>query len=275
MDSFELNKILGAILGTLLFVMGVGFVAEAIYAPAHNPGPGFDLPAPDEQASGDTGTNEPVKVADIGTLLAAADPKAGEASAKKCASCHDFTSGGPNKAGPNLYDVVERGIASHPGFAYSEALKGKSGETWTYENLNAWLTSPKAYAPGTKMTYAGDKDDADRANIIAYLASLSASPKPFPAPAAPEASGDASSAAPAEPSSSEAPAMSSEAPVASSSEAAPAASSSEAPPAASSSEAPAVSSVEAPASSAEMSSMDMSSMSSMAMSVEASSSAAQ
>ena len=72
MDSFELNKILGAILGTLLFVMGVGFVAEAIYAPAHNPGPGFDLPAPDEQASGDTGTNEPVKVADIGTLLAAA-----------------------------------------------------------------------------------------------------------------------------------------------------------------------------------------------------------
>lgn len=269
MDSFELNKILGAILGTLLFVMGVGFVAEAIYAPAHNPGPGFDLPAPDEQASGDTGTNEPVKVADIGTLLAAADPKAGEASAKKCASCHDFTSGGPNKAGPNLYDIVDRGIASHPGFAYSEALKSKSGETWTYENLNAWLTSPKAYAAGTKMTYAGDKDDADRANIIAYLASLSASPKPFPAPAAPEASGDASSAAP---SSSEAPAVSSEAPVASSSEAAPAASSSEAAPAASSSEASAVSSAEAPASSAEMSSMDMSSM---AMSVEASSSAAQ
>ena len=262
MDSFELNKILGAILGTLLFVMGVGFVAEAIYAPAHNPGPGFDLPAPDEQASDDTGKNEPVKVADIGTLLAAADPKAGEASAKKCASCHDFTSGGPNKAGPNLYDVVERGIASHPGFAYSEALKSKSGETWTYENLNAWLTSPKAYAPGTKMTYAGDKDDADRANIIAYLASLSGSPKPFPAPAAPEASGDASSAAPAAPSS-EAPAMSSEAPVASSSEAAPAASSAEV---------PAVSSAEAPASSAEMSSMDMSSM---AMSGEASSSAAQ
>ena len=263
MDSFELNKILGAILGTLLFVMGVGFVAEAIYAPAHNPGPGLDLPAPDEQASTDTGTNEPVKVADLGTLLAAADPKAGEAGAKKCASCHDFTDGGPNKAGPNLYDIVDRAIASHPGFAYSEALKGKASEKWTYENLNAWLTSPKAYAAGTKMTYAGDKDDADRANIIAYLASLSKSPKPFPAPAAPEGSGDASSA-PASDASSEAPVASSEAPTASSSV--------EAAPVASSSEAPAAPSSEAPASSSEMPAMDMSSM---AMSMEASSSAAQ
>jgi cytochrome c len=246
MDSFELNKILGAILGTLLFVMGVGFLAEAIYEPAKGLGPGYDLPqpAPEPTNPGDT---KPVAVADIGTLLATADPKAGEASAKKCQSCHDFTSGGPNKIGPNLYDVVERPIASHPGFAYSDALLKFKGDTWTYAHLNDWLVSPKAMAPGTKMTFAGVPDDKERANIIAYLSTLSASPKPFPAPAAPAASSSAeapassSAAAPAS-SSAEVPASSSAAP-ASSSEAAPASSSeAAAPSSAASSEAPAASS---------------------------------
>src|SRR4051794_3834316 len=189
MDSFELNKIIGAILGTLLFVMGVGFLAEAIYQPAHGIGPGYDLP---EAATTDTGTGDttggpaagPV---DIGTLLAKADPKAGEAASKKCQSCHDFTKGGPNKTGPNLYGIVGEKIADVPGFAFSDALKAHAAETWDYDKLNQWLISPKTYAPGTKMTYAGDKDDADRANIIAYLSTLSDSPVPFPAPKAPAA----------------------------------------------------------------------------------------
>jgi cytochrome c len=185
MDSFELNKIIGAILGTLLFVMGVGFLAEAIYEPAHGSGPGYDLPAPAEnEATTDNGAAAPA-VADIGTLLAAADPKAGEAAAKKCQACHDFTKGGPNKTGPNLYGIVGEKIADVPGFAFSDALKAHASETWDYEKLNQWLISPKAFAPGTKMTYAGDKDDADRANIIAYLSTLSKSPVPFPPPAAP------------------------------------------------------------------------------------------
>jgi cytochrome c len=211
MDSFELNKIIGAILGTLLFVMGVGFLAEAIYEPEHGSGPGYNLPAPSEETGGPGDNGGPAKVADIGTLLASADPKAGEAGAKKCASCHDFTDGGPNKVGPNLYDVVDRAIASHPGFGYSDALKAKSSDKWTYENLNQWLISPKGWAPGTKMTYAGDKDDQDRANIIAYLSTLSKSPKPFPAPAAPSAEPAASSAEPAA-SSGEPPAASSSTP---------------------------------------------------------------
>jgi cytochrome c len=192
MDSFELNKILGAILGTLLFVMGIGFVAEAIYAPRAS-GPGYALAGAAEE-TGPNGPAAPVAVADIGTLLAKADPKAGEAAAKKCSSCHDFTENGPNKIGPNLYGVVGRPIASHPGFAYSDDLK-KLGGDWTYEKLNDWLISPKAMAAGTKMGFAGDKDDADRANIIAYLSTLSHSPVPFPAPAAASSAEPAASAA--------------------------------------------------------------------------------
>jgi cytochrome c len=250
MDSFELNKILGAILGTLLFVMGVGFLAEAIYQPARSAGPGFDLPAaPAEGGPADQNAG-PAAVADIGTLLAKADPKAGEAAAKKCQACHDFTEGGPNKTGPNLYDVVERPIASHPGFSYSAALQAKVPGTWTYADLNQWLISPKTFAPGTKMTYAGDKDDTDRANLIAYLSTLSKSPKPFPAPAAPT-TGASSEAAPAAPSSeaAPAPASSSEAPAAS----APA-----------SSEAPAPASSEAPAASSTPASSEAASASSSA-----------
>ena len=186
MDSFELNKIIGAILGTLLFVMGVGFLAEAIYQPAHSIGPGYDLPeAVADTGTGDTTGGPAAAPVDIGTLLAKADAKAGEAASKKCQSCHDFTKGGPNKTGPNLYGIVGEKIADVPGFAFSDALKAHSAETWDYAKLNEWLISPKAYAPGTKMTYAGDKDDADRANIIAFLSTLSASPVPFPAPAAP------------------------------------------------------------------------------------------
>ena len=185
MDSFELNKILGAILGTLLFVMGLGFIAEAIYAP-RAAGPGYNLPAPSEENP--NGPAQPTAVVDIGTLLAKADPKAGETAAKKCQACHDFTEGGPNKTGPNLYGVVDRQIASHPGFDYSADLKAHGNDKWTYENLNTWLTAPKAFAAGTKMTYSGDKDDQDRANIIAYLGTLSHNPVPYPAPAAPQTS---------------------------------------------------------------------------------------
>ncbi len=181
MDSFELNKIIGAILGTLLFVMGVGFLAEGIYAPITNHGPSYDLPEPTATASA---TPAAAAVVPLPDLLAKADPVEGEASAKKCQACHDFTDGGPNKTGPNLYGVVGRPIASHPGYAYSDQLTALAKENWTYENLNKWLLSPKGMVPGTKMTFAGIPDDSERANVLAYLRTLSKSPVAFPAVAA-------------------------------------------------------------------------------------------
>ncbi len=180
MDSFELNKIIGAILGTLLFVMGSGFLAEAIYSPIEGRGAGYELPGAVEDHGG--GEEEEV-VIDIGTLLAAANVEQGEVTARKCAGCHNFAEGAGNKQGPELYGIVGRPIASHAGFTYSAAMQAHSSETWTYERLNAFLIAPKTDIPETKMNFPGLKNDEERANVIAYLSTLSTSPVPFPAPA--------------------------------------------------------------------------------------------
>jgi cytochrome c len=181
MDSFELNKIIGAILGTLLFVMGVGFLAEAIYHPIEGRGPGYSLPEAETAAAG--GEAEPdAPAVPLGVLLASADATAGQAAARKCTSCHNFEQGAGNKQGPELWGVVGRAEGSHPGFAYSDALlaHNAAGDVWSYENLDAFLLSPKGYAPGTKMTFAGIKNPEERADILAYLQTLSASPVAFP-----------------------------------------------------------------------------------------------
>jgi len=188
MDSFELNKIIGAVLGTLLFVMGTGFLAEAIYHPIEDNGPGYSLPEPEGATEGATEEAAEPEVP-LGMLLADASAENGAKAIRKCQSCHNFGQGEANKTGPGLYDVVERPIAGHEGFAYSPALAelGGAGETWTYEHLDDFLTSPKDFAPGTKMSFAGVKAPEERADILAYLATLSGSPKPFPAREAPGA----------------------------------------------------------------------------------------
>ncbi len=118
----------------------------------------------------------------IDTLLASADPAAGEADTKKlgCIACHTFVEGGKAGLGPNLYSVVGGPQAHMVGFNYSAALKGKGGK-WTYEELNKWLTKPAAYAPGTRMTFVGIKDPKERADVIDYLRTLSHTPEPLPA----------------------------------------------------------------------------------------------
>jgi len=196
MDSFELNKIIGAILGTLLFVMGVGFLAEGIYAPITSNGPSYNLPEPAATSAAPGPAAPKVPLAD---LLAKADPQAGADSVKKCQSCHDFTQGGPNKTGPDLYDIVGSKIGDVPGYSFSDAVTKLATEqkTWTYENLDKWLTSPAADAPGTKMTFVGIDDPVERANVLAYLRTLSKNPVPFPAPAAAAPAAAAPAAAPA------------------------------------------------------------------------------
>jgi cytochrome c len=181
MDSFEFNKIAGAVLATALVVFGLKELSAAVYHSETPEKPGFAIEVTEVGAAGETQVAAG-PAASIGALLAAADPAKGAAGVKACAACHNFTKGGANKTGPDLWDVVERGIASHEGFTYSEAMKARAGEKWTYENLNAFIKDPKTATPKTKMTFAGVKKDEARADIIAYLATLSDAPKPFPAP---------------------------------------------------------------------------------------------
>jgi cytochrome c len=181
MDSFVFNKYAGAFLGTALLVFGLGEAKNIVYHSAVPEKPGFAIEVADNQSA--AGGGQPAAPTEsLGTLLAKADPAKGQATAKACLACHNFDKGGPNKTGPNLWDVVERPIASHEGFSYSDDMKTHSGDKWTYENLNKFITNPKGFVPKTKMTFGGLKRDQQRADVLAFLRSLSDSPKPFPAP---------------------------------------------------------------------------------------------
>ena len=182
MDSFEFNKIAGAVLATALVVLGLKNLSGIVYHTDVPEKPGFIIEVAEAGTTPDAAAATDAPAVSIGTLLAAADATKGAATAKACAACHDFTKGGPNKTGPNLFDVVERSIASHEGFTYSDGMKARAAEKWTFENLNAFIKDPKTATPKTKMGFAGVKKDQARADLIAYLASLSDAPKPFPAP---------------------------------------------------------------------------------------------
>lgn len=183
MDSFEFNKIAGAVLGTALVVFGLNELSKIIY---HAPEPekqGFAIEVAEAAGSGAAAAEAPAAPAEsLGTMLASADAAKGQTVFKACAACHDGSKGGPNKVGPNLWGIVGRNHGIHEGFSYSEAMAALKDKPWTYEALNEFLTNPKAAVPGTKMAYGGLKKDADRANLLAYLATLSDSPVPFPAP---------------------------------------------------------------------------------------------
>jgi cytochrome c len=176
--NIETNKIAGAVFGSLLFVVGVNVIAGGVFAPHKPEVPGYDLPAPEEAAGGAAAAAAPTEPLPV--LLAKADPAKGQASAKKCASCHTFENGGANKVGPNLYGVVGRPVASHAGFNYSAALKGKGGE-WSYEALNDFVHNPKGAIPGTIMAFAGVAQAQERADLLVYLRTLSDNPAPLPA----------------------------------------------------------------------------------------------
>jgi cytochrome c len=182
MENFELNKIIGAVLGSLLFVMGLGFVADYLYAPDKLEQQAYVV---EVEMSDDNHGGESVHVEEkvsLAMILAGGDAEKGRRSAKKCASCHTFDSGGANKVGPNLYGIVGRGKGEVDGFAYSKALAARTGETWTYEDLDAFIGAPKSWLPGTKMAFSGIKKPIDRGNIITYLRTLSPNAPALPEP---------------------------------------------------------------------------------------------
>lgn len=183
MDSFELNKVLGAVLGTLLFAMGLNIFSGVIYTPRKPVVPGYDLPAPEAAAEPAGGGDQAAQAEPLPILLASADVAKGQSAAKKCQACHNFEKGGANKIGPNLYGIVGRAKGSHEGFAYSAAMKGKGGE-WTFEDIYAFLANPKGYVPGTIMAFAGVSSPKERADIVDYLHTLAENPLPLPTAAA-------------------------------------------------------------------------------------------
>jgi cytochrome c len=169
-DAYRINKILGLVLGTALFLQTVHIIDENFTGTAEK--------SHSEMAKGEP-PQAAVGGAPIDTLLASASPERGAQVAKQCQACHNFEEGSGPKVGPDLYNVVGRKIASVQGFNYSSALKSKNG-TWDFNALNAWLSKPAAYAPGTAMTFAGLSNDKQRADVIAYLDTLSKNPVPLP-----------------------------------------------------------------------------------------------
>ena len=197
MDSFEWNKIIGAVLGTAIFIFVVRVVAEHIYEAEQPAQPGYVVEGVVETPAGG-GAAAPVEEAmpDWGTVLASADVAAGKTVAVKCEQCHDLNKGGPNKIGPELFGVVDRPRASNPTFAYSSAMKNKPGN-WTYDELFKFIKAPGADIPGTKMSFAGLRSEKDRINLIAYLRTEADSPAPIPAPKTAEKPAEKSAATPA------------------------------------------------------------------------------
>jgi len=178
MDSFDINKVLAAVLGTSLVLLVVHLFADWIFTPRIVDKPGYEIAVTETPAAGAaTAKKEPP--APVAARLASADPDRGKSAVRVCSTCHTFDKGGRNGIGPNLWSVVNRPRASEAGYSYSAAMKSKGG-TWTYEELDQFLIHPQSYIPGTKMTFGGIRNARQRADVIAYLRTLSDNPAPLP-----------------------------------------------------------------------------------------------
>ena len=180
MDSFELNKIIAAILMVVLLVIGIGKISDVVFHVEKPKTPGYAVEVTQTVSTNTDSSSETVEEkVDIAALLAMGDITAGEKVFKKCAACHSIVKGGKNKIGPALYNVVKRKIGGVADYKYSKALAAYD-KNWTFEELNGFLKKPAKYIKGTKMAYAGLRKEKDRASVIKYLNQNSDSPVPLP-----------------------------------------------------------------------------------------------
>ena len=179
MDSFEINKIIAAVLLVALLIIGIGKVSNILFYVEKPKTPGYAVEVEQTSSSTITAAEVVEKVVDIAALMALGDVTSGEKIFKKCAACHSINKGGKHKIGPALYNVVGRKVGGVEDYKYSKALIAYEKE-WTFEELNGFLIKPAKHIKGTKMAYAGLRKEADRASVIKYLNANSDSPLPLP-----------------------------------------------------------------------------------------------
>jgi cytochrome c len=179
MDSFELNKIIAAILMVALLVIGLSKIADGIFHVNLPEKPGYKVEVEDQTTSTVSQASKVEEKIDIMAIMAQGDISSGEKIFKKCAACHSIAKGGANKIGPALYNVVGRKVGGVAEYKYSKALASYDKE-WTFEELNGFLKKPASYIKGTKMSYAGLRKEKDRASLIKYLNQKSDNPQPLP-----------------------------------------------------------------------------------------------
>lgn len=176
MDSFEWNKIFAAVISGALLIMVISTVSGGLFPEYDGGTSGFPVEVAEASTGGAAAVEEGPSLAE---LLASADAKKGERAFSACKSCHTADEGGRNGTGPNLYNILGRPVAGDASFGYSSGLAGFGGN-WTYETLDTWLANPKKMVAKTSMSYGGMRKAAKRADLIAYLRSLSATPQPLP-----------------------------------------------------------------------------------------------
>ena len=182
MDSFEINKIIAAVLLTALIVIGIGKFTDILFhieKPEQSAYKIEGLEVATTSVSKDDEQDKVAEVVDIKALLAMGDLGHGEKVFKKCSACHQIAADGKNMIGPNLWGVIGRTAGSISDYKYSKAMVAYAKE-WSYEEMNSYLIKPQAYIKGTKMAFAGLRKEKDRASVILYMNSKSSSPKPLP-----------------------------------------------------------------------------------------------
>ena len=179
MDSFEINKIVAAVLMVALLVIGIGKLSDVIFHVEKPETPGYSVEVEAATTVSTTSSSTTSDKIDIAALMAMGDIAHGEKVFKKCAACHSIVKGGKNAIGPALYSVVGRKVGAIEDYKYSKALAAYD-KNWTFEELNGFLIKPAKWIKGTKMAYAGLRKEKDRASVIKYLNENSDSPLPLP-----------------------------------------------------------------------------------------------